>query len=77
MTTPLKVSLSFLQYFTGDLNAKTFGEGQNPIHFAAKYNAVGSLKVILEHKGNINARDYKNRTPIFIAAEMGKWCYMG
>ena len=36
--------------FSGDIDAKTLGEGQCPIHFAAKYNAVGSLKVMIENK---------------------------
>ena len=51
---------------------KTEGEGQSPIHFAAKYNAVNSLKVLIENRAEINDRDYKRRTPLHLAAEMGK-----
>ena len=54
------------------LDAKTDDEEQSPIHYAAKYNAVSSLKIIIENRGHLNDRDYKRRTPIFLAAEMGQ-----
>lgn len=51
---------------------RTIGEKQTPIHYAAKYNAVSSLKVLIENRVDYNDRDYKDRTPIFLAAEMGE-----
>eukprot|EP00111_Clytia_hemisphaerica_P011884 TCONS_00034914-protein len=54
------------------VHAKTNGELQSPIHYAAKYNAVGSLKILLQLKAKMNDRDYKQRTPLFIAAEMAR-----
>ena len=51
---------------------RTIGEKQTPIHYAAKYNAVSSLKVLIDNRVDYNDRDYKSRTPIFLAAEMGK-----
>lgn len=54
------------------IHSKTTGELQSPIHYAAKYNAVGSLKILLQHKARMNDRDYKQRTPLFLAAEMAR-----
>lgn len=58
---------------TAYVHARTTGELQTPIHYAAKYNAVGSLKVLLQSNAGMNDRDYRQRTPIFIAAEMGMY----
>lgn len=55
-----------------NIHARSIGELQTPIHYAAKYNAVGSLKVLMEKKAWYNDRDYKQRTPIFLAAEMAR-----
>ena len=49
------------------------GEDQTPIHYAAKNNAVASLKILLKLGANLNDRDYKQRTPIFLAAENGNY----
>ena len=61
------------------------GEIQTPMHYAAKNNAVASLKTMLRLGAHINDRDYKKRTPLFAAAETGNkfflvvcffiWCY--
>ena len=59
-------------FFTADINAKSHGELQSPIHYAAKFNAVQALKVLIDSNANVNDRDYKKRTPLFIAAETGK-----
>ena len=56
----------------GNASAQTHEENQSAIHYAAKYNAVTSLKVLIEHRVDYNARDYKGRTPLFLAAETGK-----
>ena len=42
------------------------------MHYAAKNNATASLKSLLNFGSLINARDYKLRTPLFVAAETGK-----
>ena len=42
------------------------------MHYAAKNNATQSLKVMLRMGGRINDRDYKRRTPLFVAAETGE-----
>ena len=42
------------------------------MHYASKNNATLSLKVMLRLGGRINDRDYKRRTPLFVAAETGK-----
>ena len=58
--------------FIGNATARTHEENQSVIHYAAKYNAVTTLKVLIEHRVDYNARDYKGRTPLFLAAETGK-----
>ena len=45
------------------------------MHYAAKNNAAASLKVMLRLGARINDRDYKRRTPLFVAAETGKLEY--
>ena len=44
---------------------------QSPIHFAAKNNSVPSLRMLMKYGANINDRDYKGRTPLFVSAESG------
>ena len=41
------------------------------MHYAAKNNAAASLKIMLRLGAFINDRDYKRRTPLFVAAETG------
>eukprot|EP00794_Sanderia_malayensis_P013784 gene13784-15226_t len=64
--------IEFLLRNGADINAKTLGELQSPIHYAAKFNAVRSLKILIDMKANVNDRDYKQRTPIFVAAETAR-----
>ena len=49
----------------------TKGENQTAMHYAAKNNASQSLKALLRLGAFINDRDYKLRTPLFVAAETG------
>ena len=56
----------------GNINARTANEMQTPIHFAAKNNSVPSLRTLIKLGASINDRDYKSRTPLFVAAESGK-----
>ena len=58
--------------FSGNPKARTYGEGQTAMHYAAKFNAVEALKVLVKHKVDLNVRDYKGRTPLFLAGEMGE-----
>lgn len=44
--------------------AVTNGENQYPIHYAAKNDAVKSIRMLLAYGADINARDHKNRTPL-------------
>ena len=55
------------------MGSKTYGELQTPMHYAAKNNAALSLKIMLRLGAFINDRDYKKRTPLFVAAETGKF----
>ena len=64
--------VEFLIMNKANSTARTKGDEQTPIHYAAKYNAVASLRVLVDNKVDFNCRDYKQRTPIFLAAEMAQ-----
>lgn len=59
------------KYFLAKVKAKTFGEGQTAVHYAAKNDALGALKVLTKFKCDLELQDYKKRTPIHVAAELG------
>ena len=53
--------------------AQTAGELQTPVHFAARNDACSSLKMLIKKKCEYkDVRDYKGRTPLHVAAELGK-----
>uniref|UniRef100_A0A3Q2ZHQ7 Uncharacterized protein n=1 Tax=Kryptolebias marmoratus TaxID=37003 RepID=A0A3Q2ZHQ7_KRYMA len=54
-----------------DPGAHTFLDRQTPLHYAAKNDAVGSIKLLLQAGAAISCTDYKNRTPLQLAANMG------
>ena len=60
-----------LYIYTADLSACTFGENQTPIHYAAKNDADSALKELINIGADVNCRDYKQRTPLHVAAELG------
>ncbi|XP_065055381.1 transient receptor potential cation channel subfamily A member 1-like isoform X4 [Rhopilema esculentum] len=64
--------VEFLVQRGADMNAITKGENQTPMHYAAKNNATSTLKTLLNLGAFINARDYKMRTPLFVAAESAR-----
>lgn len=47
-----------------DIDMKTTGEDQTPLHYAAKNEAVQCVKIQLVCGADIDARDYKLRTPL-------------
>ena len=52
--------------------ARTKGELQTPAHFAARTDACLSLKALIKCGCNYKeVRDYKGRTPLHVAAELG------
>lgn len=65
-------SLSITTIITAKINQKTKGEGQTPIHYAARNNAVATLKILIKLGASITDRDYKSRTPLYVAAENGE-----
>lgn len=58
---------------TAHLHACTNQENQTPTHYAAKNDASKSLKVLLKLGGRMEDRDYKMRTPLQVAAELGRY----
>lgn len=62
--------------FTANKEAGTKGDQQTPVHFAAKNNSCKSLQVLInqgcEYKTVV---DYKGRTPLLLASELGERQY--
>lgn len=56
---------------TADLKAETDKEKQTPLHFAARNDAVEACKVLVKCGADIEAKDYRKRTPVYVAAELG------
>lgn len=57
--------------FTADRESLS-NEKQTPVHYAAKNDACNSLKMLIKMKCKYdNVLDYKGRTPLFVAAELG------
>lgn len=58
-----------------DKEARTLGELQTPLFYAARNDATKALPVLLKHECEYKEiRDYKGRTPLYVAAELGAWC---
>ena len=58
--------------FPADKEALTKGEEQTPVFYAAKSDATNSLKALIKKQCKYKlVRDYKGRTPIHVAAELG------
>ncbi|XP_069776980.1 transient receptor potential cation channel subfamily A member 1-like isoform X2 [Narcine bancroftii] len=78
--TPLHVAASLnytamielLLQNNANIEARTTEERQTPFHFAAKYDAVNALQCLHENGANKNAVDYKERTPLYLAARHGR-----
>jgi hypothetical protein len=63
--------LDFYLSITADLGALTYGENQTPVHYAAKNDADNALQELINIGADVNCRDYKQRTPLHVAAELG------
>lgn len=79
--TPLHVAASvnytemidFLVASGADIEAVTVGENQTPIFYAARYDALDSMKTLLKHGCRYKRlTDYKNRCPLAVAAELNR-----
>eukprot|EP00795_Rhopilema_esculentum_P015771 gene15771-7069_t len=55
-----------------DLHRKTKGELQAPIHYAAKNDALQAMETLLNAGANLLEQDFKERMPLFVAAEAGR-----
>ena len=65
----------FLSRFSSspeNIRDTTKDERQTPLHYAAKNNSVGALKVLIKLGASMNDRDHRLRTPLHLAAENGK-----
>ena len=56
--------VEFLVISGANINIATFGEGQMPIHYAAKNGGCQSLKMLLGYGADVDSRDSKNKTPL-------------
>eukprot|EP00794_Sanderia_malayensis_P014065 gene14065-15531_t len=64
--------VEFLVKNGASIHARTTGEYQTPTHYAAKNDACSSLKMLLSLGCNVHDIDYKNRTPLQVAAELDR-----
>jgi hypothetical protein len=53
------------------VDIETFKELQTPLHYAAKYNSLETLKLLIKFKGSITKEDSNGRCALFLAAEKG------
>lgn len=53
------------------VDMETETDHQTPMHYAAKYNSLTTMKVLIKFDGSIIQRDGLNRTVLFLAAEQG------
>ncbi|KAJ8359467.1 hypothetical protein SKAU_G00159920 [Synaphobranchus kaupii] len=60
--------IRFLLEKQANIEAQTIKTKETPLHFATKYNAVGAIRILYEFGAGMNARDYKQRTPLHLAA---------
>ncbi|MEQ2308981.1 hypothetical protein AMECASPLE_033910, partial [Ameca splendens] len=60
----------FLLVRKADPSAQTLLDQQTPLHYAAKNDAVRSIRLLLQAAACINCTDYKQRTPLQLAANM-------
>lgn len=56
--------VEFLLTKGADIRLQTLGEEQQPIHFAAKNDAVSSLQLLISFGADTTCKDYKGRTPL-------------
>ncbi|XP_024152283.1 transient receptor potential channel pyrexia [Oryzias melastigma] len=62
--------VQFLISRKADVDARTLLDRQTPLHYAAKNDAVGAIRLLLQAGASSSCTDYKNRTPLHLAANM-------
>ncbi|XP_043993235.1 transient receptor potential cation channel subfamily A member 1 isoform X2 [Gambusia affinis] len=62
--------VQFLLDREADPSARTLLDQQTPLHYAAKNDAVRSIRLLLRAGAAIGCTDYKQRTPLQLAASM-------
>lgn len=56
------------------LESKTYEEDQTPLHYAAKKgNNETVVSLINDYNADKECKDYQRRTPLYLAAEHGKF----
>ncbi|XP_068457932.1 uncharacterized protein [Clinocottus analis] len=65
-----KDMVQFLLDQKADPEARTFLDQQSPLHYAAKNDAVSSIRLLLQNGASISCSDYKGRTPLQLAANL-------
>ena len=68
---PSRITCLFF-IFLAKVDAETDSERQTPMHYAAKYNSLATMKLLIKFDGSIIQRDAQNRTVLFLAAEQGQ-----
>ena len=61
--------------FEAIIDAVTHGEMQSVLHYAARYDAVESIKVLITHGAKLDCVDFLQRTPLHVAVEFGEFSF--
>ncbi|XP_075922614.1 uncharacterized protein LOC142924317 isoform X2 [Petromyzon marinus] len=63
--------VNFLMDAAALVEAQNEGELQTAVHYAARHNAIASLRSLAKRGADVHARDYQNRTPLHVAISHG------
>ncbi|CAN0125448.1 unnamed protein product [Lampetra planeri] len=63
--------VNFLMDAAALVEAQNEGELQTAVHYAARHDAISSLRSLADRGADVHARDYQNRTPLHVAISHG------
>ncbi|XP_061410050.1 transient receptor potential cation channel subfamily A member 1-like [Lethenteron reissneri] len=63
--------VNFLMDAAALVEAQNKGELQTAVHYAARHDAISSLRSLADRGADVHARDYQNRTPLHVAISHG------
>lgn len=63
--------VNFLMDADALVEAQNEGELQTAVHYAARHDAISSLRSLADRGADVHARDYQNRTPLHVAISHG------
>ena len=61
--------VEFLLQHGADIDSRSYGDKQSPLHYADKNDATRSLSVLLGFEANIDSLDNKGRTALQVSVQ--------